>query len=763
MEVKPKGQLLLGHFRNEFPFQLQPTISIPDYLVNTVMGNASDIGTMVTDILAGCCYPKPAMHPHNQKVAGGFTVRDNNTFINAAVPDWTWDSSSSIAGASTTAQAFRGRFYGHQTLDFVWNAATSPVTAEVKLKRILPSAPEDYRLMGFTALVSRTVYNRVPGNIFVTDCYWEVQWTVQGVLYSVKVGVGSENPPLFRKSSDNGSTWKTVCADLQAAGGGANFYGNSTPQNGQNPILVNVLLINGVMQIRLGGQGAPYVLKVGALATLISGVNVNAKCFTQFGVDIFPTAFAQTATLRSNPISLGFNPDASTPPYYYVAGSNGNTKVNSGGTIPTTNGLIQLTRVGAVTDAEQSYDLLIFNTAPVGIDFYRTPWVARVTIHVDGRWAAAASAPAAAVPQRIVESTRFDPNGLTIRQHVFFDLNNFYGQWRGQAGNIAVQLSLGYTDPPTSLFPRFTGMCGKYRFNRSGNRGAISMECCDLLKMMEDQIIFAPPLMDGWNHYYAIAYLAQLAGISLSQMAFAALVPANPFLAAPGDPAPYFLPLGDGMRPWTPRDRESSVLALSDYIRKPTGYLLYFDAQGYLRYEPWVPPSLVSPKRAFTEGPTGTNGSNLTEYFDLSLSSDLEQVRNQVLLIGINPYDPRWSIILSKREDTQSIYAAPGSEPKNYVGYKKPFVWTDARFCDPAFTSRAADTIFRLLRIPQLDVSFTCWMQPDLYVMDVIYIDDHKSGTEGVPFYVLGTDVEWSYSGGGRQHCRTTVHGRFLL
>lgn len=762
MVLEPIGQLLLAPLRSAYPFQLQPTISLPDFLVNTIGGNAVSLVNMVADPVIAGVHAQPVLVPHNQRIAsgGGITPRDNNAYLDSGMPDWLWDSTSSVSGSTVSCQCFRGRFFGQQNLSFAWNDSTSPTGATFNLKRTLSASNPDDRIMGFTVFISRTVFNRVPsGGTASYEFQWEVQTTLYSVLVSTAAGI------VFRRSTDGGVTWKNITSNLKGGGNPATLLGNSSPEN---PLVFQVILMNGMMQIRLGALSVPYPYKVGILATRISKVNVLANTFTQCGVDVYPLYWSTVSQLRSNPLALGFNPDASTPPYYYVAGSNGVTRVSSGGSIPNGTSSISVTRVGLVTDAEQSYDLQITNHSDLTYNTVNysktTAWVNRVVIHVDGRWAAAASAPAAAIPKWIRESTRFDPNGLTIRQHIQFGLDNFYGQWGGQAGNIAVQLNLGYAAPPAGIFPRFTGMCGNYTFERpSTQAGTVTFECCDLLQMLEDQILFAPPLMDGWNHYYAMAYLAQLAGISLSQMAFAALVPSNPFAAAPGDPTPYFLPLGDGMRPWTPRDRENSVLALSNYIRKPAGFLLFFDAQGFLRYEPWIPPSLAPQVKLFTEGPTGTDGENLTEYFHMTLRSSIDDVRNQVLLIGINPYDARWSLLIAKREDTQSIYAAPGSEPKNYVGYKKPFVWTDARFADPAFASDSATRIFQMLRIPGLEVTFETWMQPQIYVMDVVYINEHKSGVSGVPFYVMGTDVDWSYQGDGKPRFRTTISGRFLL
>ena len=148
----------------------------------------------------------------------------------------------------------------------------------------------------------------------------------------------------------------------------------------------------------------------------------------------------------------------------------------------------------------------------------------------------------------------------------------------------------------------------------------------------------------------------------------------------------------------------------------------------------------------------------------------MENTRNQVILIGIDQYDPRWSLIVTKLEDSASIYATPGTEPQNYKGFKDPFVWVDSRFANQAFADAAALNLYGLLRLPGLEAQWTSWLQPDLYPMDVVGINESKSGTEGVPFYIMAMRNHWGYERRGAaaanaipQSFTSTFRGLFLV
>lgn len=785
MQLIPRGRLRANYFRGSIPYQTQPAISLPDISVNAVAGNAADLQGVTVDAHAGCIYAKPFFVPHNQSVwllGAPFAPLDDDAHLNLDLPTWRWDLVEMDDGTETSPnnfemQYFRGKTWGHQTLDVLWNSNTDPSAGIVTLTKVLGGEPPTEEelaeggpttyyptIQGFVCFLSRAIYNKIPAG---SEAYYEIRAEIGNYLYSLKIS--SAQYAQIRRSDDDGATWKILAAAVKIGGSMTDTMGSKPPDRGQNPLVFEFLVINKTLQIKIGSQQVPYTLPVTYDEhPEITKVIVEAQCFTQFNAEIHPLKFGTEVTMVSNPLTIGFSPV--NTPYYRIAGLSSIVTRASGVpwnlTWPEDSQVI-VENAGLPTDIDQQYLLTLINAEEGTYAGYpyagKTGAVTRVAIEVDGIWAVVPTAPANLIPKEVNESIRFDPNNLTIDQHCSFTLNNYYGQWRGQSGHIVTSLELGYAQPFTALFPRFTGLCGRYEFNRpASNIGTVTFECESFMKMLRDARLLTVPVMDGWNHYYAIAFLAQMAGVSVAQMAFSAMIPSDPYSASGWDPAPYFLPLGEGMRPWTPRNRESPALDMMNYVRKPTGFLLFFDAQGYLRYEKWQPFAPGTTVKLFTEGPSGFEGSNVSEYFQLRLISDVDDVRNQVMLVGRNMFDPGWRLIISNKIDNPSIYASPGFEPKNYVGYRKPFIWTDSRFADLAFADEGSSRLLEMLRVPTLEATFETWLQPHLYPMDVIFINDSKSGTEGVPFYITEVCNRWGIEG-QKQIARTQITGKFLV
>lgn len=776
MQLQPKGVLSLNYFRGSVPFQTQPAISLPDISVNAILGNCTALDLMTVDPIAGCMFSRPMFVPHNQTLlpeGEPFAPLDDNAYLNLDLPTWQWDLmevEDGDVGNKVEAQYFRGRTWAHQTLDIFWNSNDSPAPARVTLTKLLGEEQEHDTIQGVIFFLSRSVYNAIPGG---AETYFDLQVEIDAKLYSLVVS--SSQYGQFRVSVDDGATWKVTASAVKLGSSMADTMGSKPPERGQNPLAFEFLVINDQLQVKVGNQQVPYSYPLSISSDgfqEITKVIVDAACWTQFNCEAHPLKFATLSTMLSNPLSIGFSP--SNTPYYRIAGLKSVVTRASGAAWDVefpSGSSVTVEQAGLTTDQDQLYLLTILNEEEgvyAGLSYAaKTAAVTRVSVEVDGIWAVVPTFPRNVIPRELCETIRLDMNRLTIDQELTFTLNNFYGQWRGQSGNIVVGLSLGYAQPSSGYFPRFTGLCGRYEFNRPNQSSAsITFRCQSFMKQLADGHNYSPPVMDGWNHYYAIAFLAQCAGIALSQMAFSAMIPSDPYSYTGWDPDPFFLPLGDGMRPWTPRNQENTILQLMDYVRGPSGFMLYFDAQGYLRYEKWQPFAPGTHVRIFTEGPTGADGENLTEYFNLRLVSDIEEVRNQVLLVGIDQFNLSWPAIPFAVQDDASIYAAPGFEPLNYVGYKKTFTWVGTRFANTAYAAESAARLLELLRVPGLEVTFETWMQPDIYPMDVIYINESRSGSEGVPFYVIETTTRWTLErtrNGAVQVARTFITGKFLV
>ena len=61
----------------------------------------------------------------------------------------------------------------------------------------------------------------------------------------------------------------------------------------------------------------------------------------------------------------------------------------------------------------------------------------------------------------------------------------------------------------------------------------------------------------------------------------------------------------------------------------------------------------------------------------------------------------------------------------------------DSRFASEGFTLKSAKALFDWMRQPSVTVTFQCWPQYDLFPMDMIYVDDWRTGLLGVLLFIL--------------------------
>jgi len=397
--------------------------------------------------------------------------------------------------------------------------------------------------------------------------------------------------------------------------------------------------------------------------------------------------------------------------------------------------------------------------------------------------------------QQVVENISFDPNTLAISHTMQVTVDNFQGitslyQTYGLRGygNMGIAMRMGWDHMPNGPdggigWQHFYGFINEYLYQRgAGGDSKLVLNCVDQMQQMADVLIAAPTDLDGWNHYSAMAYLWMYGGVTPAQLAFAGLVPTidggtllsdpsgsiDPFGVSPDDPTPggYFLPYGQGMHPWTPRDRTLPVLSLMEFVRKTTGYLNYIDAQGYARYEQWIPPSAGVTKKVYDEyayDGYGQPGGEVNELFGMTARIGTANTRNRTILIGIDAFGPEWAPIVESRQDDASIFTDPSvTPPQNYIGYEKAFIWLDARFANEEYASAAADFIFAINRLPDYDVTCQAWLQPEIFPLDTIMVNDWRSNSAGIPFYVMSVQNTLSVLSGNLV-LTTTLTGKFLI
>src|SRR5437868_2622689 len=96
-KIEAKGILQINHISGSYVREVQPTLTLTDFMLNCALGNCVAQEDMLIEPLANCAGTKPIFVPHNTRalsVSGGATagvIADNDAFVDTNLPDWMWD------------------------------------------------------------------------------------------------------------------------------------------------------------------------------------------------------------------------------------------------------------------------------------------------------------------------------------------------------------------------------------------------------------------------------------------------------------------------------------------------------------------------------------------------------------------------------------------------------------------------------------------------------------------------------------------------
>ncbi|GIV22150.1 MAG: hypothetical protein KatS3mg023_3901 [Armatimonadota bacterium] len=433
-----------------------------------------------------------------------------------------------------------------------------------------------------------------------------------------------------------------------------------------------------------------------------------------------PTKYVTSGVWESADHALGFLPQTLPSLFVHDAGSPAGTSVTTELVDPTT-ARYRLQLNGSTSEGTVN-----------GVAYCaKTPIVRAVSYRYASMESGYAAPPQFLMPEAITIQHVFDYNTLTIQSNARLVFPNMDGEWAtfnsetGQWG-INIHLETNWH----GNWRQFAGIA--HRAGEITGESGVSkfiMHCVDRSVQLQNPR-WNLPWMDGWNIYYAMAFLAQLGGVSLQDMAFAPFVPPDPYSdwGDPERPGAWFLPVGHAGTPLT-RFSGQELWSIMVKLAYAIGYMLFFDANGVLQFRKFRIP--VGVRRTFYESDmTGPDGC-----WNLSVYRSMEDVRNAVTVVGVDAFGPLWNPIVSHRQDDWSIHYPFAY---NFVGWEQPLVWADSLFASPQFASDAADALIAFLRHPSEVVTFTTWLQPDLYPLDVIAIQAPRFGTMWKRYLVVG-------------------------
>lgn len=360
------------------------------------------------------------------------------------------------------------------------------------------------------------------------------------------------------------------------------------------------------------------------------------------------------------------------------------------------------------------------------------------------------------LPENFQVTHSFDLSRLCIMRSASMTFNNYYGQWTNgegtgvvdSRGHFAIEINCGVAGYG-ALQTEFIGVGGREFINnwQSGGMDKLTLFCDDLWCML-DVPSWNLPWFDGWNVYSVMAYLAGIGTLTRSQLAFSHLVPQNPYDLSPGlpDDQQYFMPIGPAGTPLTRFTGGQHLRDIMLKISQSIGFWMYFDRLSLLHCEPFVLPGMATPARTFSHvagNPLDPAQAGLGEIWSGSYKGGVREQRNTVDVIGVNALGPIWNPVVAHSVDIDSVY---DDTQANYKGYFDPVVWADNIFTDLGFAQNAADSILAYLRVPDREVSLTCWYQPDggVHPGDVIEVITPRSGAQGYRFFVTQTSVSIS-------------------
>jgi len=593
-----------------------------------------------------------------------------------------------------------------------------------------------------------------------------VGWGDDRVLYSVRyLGQGEVK---IAKSYDQGYTWIELenlrqKGEYEAAWGIPNESGTAgtgsssgTGSSGpkEAPRDMNYLefrLIAGRMMIWTGSNG-PYVYdehRINADGGNIITINqlvIRAYKFTSFACSGHPTKWKTQCIYDSPDIPTGFYSETLQQPYIDPAG------IVPSGWYANVYELYPGSLYGPIVN----FRLVVggpingyYNGEPYS-DFCAA--VRAVSLFWSPKIYFNPANPITTYPEEITVTHEFDMETLQINSGGALVFNNnrirslgpwgygTFGEWLRNTGQVAMDVWMTRTTPTGSVpgairtFAGYANTLGEISAEYDGSY--FTMHMADRKRQLQNPR-FALPWLDGWNVYYAIAYLAQLGGVDISDMTFSQYVPNVPFgpgsdLGSP-EGGSYYLPVGDAGSVLT-RFSGANVWEVISKIAYAIGYMVFFDANGQLQFRKFKMPNGL--KRSFYESDRDSanyqSGGGLEGCWSMSVIKDMDEVRNISITIGMNAFT-KYEPIVYKWIDGDSIYTPTAF---NHLGYENPAVWMDSQFGNENFAYLASYQMFRFLRTPGYKVSFTTWLQPDIFPLDMIGVQSAKLGTYGIRFMV---------------------------
>lgn len=793
MRVDDHARVAMWAPHARFKFVRSPFFVWSDFPWQSGVNMWSEADDVVSDFDLQCIYPKPIRVPHN-------------VILTSPPTQWQQIYDSLTQGGGSIRQYWRS---DTPTLNWRLGAGNTFTFASVNDEQIQPWYGQTGDLqLGVSVNILKLASSdtkvfeieTVPGELDSNGCVFsagqthkqqtEITYGGQApttnpdkpldVRFAVCVGSGEDARWYEVRFSTNGDVgiWikdPDAAAFSQVrriAGGGlpaGQQYGIGGSGYAYLASMVEFRLLAGRLQIRIGDNEEAYSFEENRIdadkkpITKITQAKVRAEKIQHVAFFFWVLKWRRTASFFSSEIPIGFYSTNIGEPHVDAAGeipSGWDAAVDleeSELTGPIATYKLQFTGPNDGTWKEQQYSDDVMAVRSVNLN-----WLPSVS--------GQPTFPLYPRPEAVRVRHELDINTLEIHSAAELHFNNnrmlslptgefgYWGQWMNQYGQVAVEVELQRTS--AAFGGRFGALVftgyGHTQGEVHGAAGASTfvMRCEDRYRQLMSPR-FALPWMDGWNVYYAMAYLAQLGGIDLADMGFRALVPQIPFGPGSdlgngeGGPA-YYLPVGEAGSVLT-RFSGANLWEVMGKIAFSIGYMRFFDVNGRLQFRKFRLPAGVW--RVFYESDRESGG--LEGCWSISVRKNMDEVRSDAIVVGIDAYAPRWDPVAARYSD-ENVVDRPRAA--NHLGYRNPAVTIDNIFADPYFCEASAFEQIRFLRVPGLDCSITTWLQPDVFPLDVIMVQSPKSGVAWTRMMVTSVEHYKGQEGPGF----STITSRFV-
>jgi len=475
MQYQYNANVSVGDYNVIFPRQVQPPIVYDDYLAAITPASYTDNSSLKTDTIFNCLTAQPLFVPHNNQITqSGLTVVDQDQHLLQNAPAVAWTTVSLTNGNNISIQNFREPNLGYQYVDCQVMTST-PTNESVfaicdSMSNAFPANFVPLNAQSIVFILTRANFYATPtiASSYYTFTVEVSNGTSPNLYYQIYVSNNTYPRILFAKGSMQ--TFTPIKEQFRTDGGIYQYIGNTDVDNNASGLFIEVSVLNGAICINFGSQTSPYVATLPDKSyynATITTVGFYATQFTHCGFSLHPIKYAASGTFTSGMHQLGFAPDPSTPPYYFIQTGKMQQKALSGQGIssdfPNTTTLKVTTypNTGTTPVPQYTFDMDNVVAGSYAGEYYSdlTAVVTHIATVVDPIIAAPSGA-GVSLPcgtgwntpvKEINENIAFDPSSLTIRHTASIVMNNFEGLSALESitgitgsGNISVGIQMGY-------------------------------------------------------------------------------------------------------------------------------------------------------------------------------------------------------------------------------------------------------------------------------------------------------------------------------